>query len=81
MKIGVIKVFSKFFVVKMNVVLKVVLLPVLQNLNKINWKLIIKKNSSLRPPPPSKKSVFVRKIEIEINAWEDSPSSPLSETL
>jgi hypothetical protein len=35
----------------------------------------------VKAPPPSKKSVFVRKIEIEINAWEDSPSSPLSETL
>ena len=34
----------------------------------------------LRPPPP-KKSIFVKKMKIEINAWEDSPSSALSETL
>jgi hypothetical protein len=31
----------------------------------------------LRPPPPSKKSVFVKNFEIEINAWEASPSSDL----
>jgi hypothetical protein len=43
--------------------------------------ILISMDFQLRPPPPSKKSVFVRKIEIEINAWEDSPSSPLSETL
>jgi hypothetical protein len=30
---------------------------------------------------PSKKSVFVRKSEIEINACEDNPSSPFSEML
>ena len=35
----------------------------------------------LRPPPPPKKSSFVKKMKIEINAWEDSPSSALSETL
>ena len=35
----------------------------------------------LRPPPPPKKSIFVKKMKIEINAWEDSPSSALSETL
>ena len=32
-------------------------------------------------PPPPKKSIFVKKMKIEINAWEDSPSSALSETL
>ena len=35
----------------------------------------------LRPPPPSKKSILVRKIKIEINAWEDSPKFTLSEAL
>jgi hypothetical protein len=38
----------------------------------------------LRPPPPPttpKKSIFVKKIEIEIMAWEDSPRFALSETL
>ena len=30
---------------------------------------------------PQKKSVFVKKFEIEINAWEDSPSFALSATL
>ena len=33
------------------------------------------------PPPPPKKSIFVKKMKIEINAWKDSPSSALSETL
>ena len=37
--------------------------------------------SLLRSPPPPKKSIFVKKMKIEINAWEDSPSSALSETL
>ena len=32
-------------------------------------------------PPPRKKSVFVRKFEIEINAWEDTPSFALPKTL
>ena len=32
-------------------------------------------------PPPPKKSIFVKKMKIEIYAWEDSPSSALSETL
>ena len=33
---------------------------------------------SLRPfRPPLKKSVFVKKFEIEINAWEDRPSFAL----
>jgi len=27
----------------------------------------------LSPPPPSKKSILVKKLEIEINPWEDSP--------
>ena len=31
--------------------------------------------------PPQKESVFVKKFEIEINAWEDSPSFALSGTL
>ncbi len=31
--------------------------------------------------PSLKKSVFVKNLEIEINAWRDSPSSALSETL
>ncbi len=35
----------------------------------------------LRAPPPSKKVNFRQKMEIEINAWGDSPSSALSETL
>ena len=43
------------------------------------FNLMIKHN--LRPPPPPKKSIFVKKMKIEINAWEDSPSSALSETL
>jgi hypothetical protein len=34
-----------------------------------------------KAPPPSKKSVFARKVEIKINAWEDSLESDLSETL
>jgi hypothetical protein len=38
-------------------------------------------NTIKGPPPPQKKSIFVKKIEIEINAWGDSPSSALSETL
>ena len=37
--------------------------------------------TDLRPYPPQKKSVFVKKFEIEITAWEDSPSFALSETL
>ena len=35
----------------------------------------------LKATPPPKKSIFVKKMKIEINAWEDSPSSALSETL
>ncbi len=35
----------------------------------------------LRPPPTQKKSVFVKKVETEINTWEDSPWFALSETL
>ena len=35
----------------------------------------------LQAIPPLKKSVFVKKFEIEINAWKDSPSFALSETL
>ena len=35
----------------------------------------------LRPPTPSKKSVFGKKMEMKIHAWEDSPKSALSETL
>ena len=37
--------------------------------------------AALRPPPPPKNSIFVKKMKIEINAWEDSSSSALSETL
>ena len=36
---------------------------------------------SLKAIPPQKKSVFVKKLEIEINAWKDSASFALSETL
>jgi hypothetical protein len=42
---------------------------------KIFWLMVLK------APPPSKKSVFARKVEIKINAWEDSLESDLSETL
>jgi hypothetical protein len=35
----------------------------------------------LRPPPTQKKSIFVKKVEMEINAWEDSLKSALSEIL
>ena len=42
---------------------------------------VSKITKDLRPPPPPKKSIFVKKMKIEINAWEDSPSSALSETL
>jgi hypothetical protein len=35
----------------------------------------------LRPPHPKKKSIFVKNFEIEINAWEDSPFSDLSEMI
>ena len=38
------------------------------------------KGLSPPPPPLKKKSVFVRNFEIEIIAWEDSPSLDLSET-
>ena len=38
-------------------------------------------NSEFKATPPPKKSIFVKKMKIEINAWEDSPSSALSETL
>jgi hypothetical protein len=39
-------------------------------------------SDKLRPPPlTQKKSVFVKKIEMEIKAWEDSLKSALSETL
>ena len=31
-------------------------------------------------PPTQKQSIFVKNFEIEINAWEDSPSSDLSKT-
>ena len=39
------------------------------------------KTSTFKAIPLKKKSVFVKKFEIEINAWEDSPSFALSETL
>ena len=35
----------------------------------------------LKAIPPQKKSIFVKKFEIEINAWEDSSGFALSETL
>ena len=38
-------------------------------------------NWRLRSSPLQKKSLFARKFEIEINAWEDSPSLALPETL
>ena len=37
--------------------------------------------STIKTISPQKKSVFVKKFEIEINAWEDRPSFALSETL
>jgi hypothetical protein len=38
-------------------------------------------NDCFRPPPTQKKSVFVKKVEIEINAWEDSLKFTLSEAI
>ena len=47
-----------------------------------NWNiLIILLQLNFKATPPPKKSIFVKKMKIEINAWEDSPSSALSETL
>ena len=43
------------------------------------WSILSNRFVYLRPPP-QKMSIFVKNFEIEINAWEDSPSSALSET-
>ena len=43
--------------------------------------MVRKKVFRIKAMPPKKKSVFVKKFEIEINAWEDRPSFALSETL
>jgi hypothetical protein len=32
-------------------------------------------------PSTSKKSIYVRKVEMEMNAWKDSPEFDLSETV
>ena len=49
--------------------------------DEIQPQRVIFPSPCLRPSPPKKESVFVKKFEIEINAWEDSPSFALSETL
>jgi len=44
--------------------------------------LLIHLSHIVKPPSPfKKKSIFVKKVEMEINAWKDSPKFTLSETI
>ncbi len=53
----------------------------LSNLFSAGFRNQYRCNIILLSPPHSKKSIFVKKVEMEINAWEDSPEFALSETL
>ncbi len=46
-----------------------------------SWHTLLNLSIEVKASPPRKKSVFVKKVEMEINTWEDSPSFALSETL